>query len=148
MYRYGRDRLCAVVRRGPSTSEEGRLFYSRICLLLQRCSGVLAYSRGALPRAFHVHRQRPNFNSFSSRGQMRRGWFALSLPLVLSLLHFSFFSLAVLCCAVHVRTQTTQNKQVLADACAESGITPIEFHSLWQWTQQPVAHTFVSSSKT
>ncbi|CAN0318645.1 unnamed protein product [Ectocarpus sp. 6 AP-2014] len=32
--------------------------------------------------------------------------------------------------------------KVLADACAESGITPIEFHSLWQWTQQPIAHTF------
>eukprot|EP00904_Undaria_pinnatifida_P010039 jgi/Undpi1/6165/HiC_scaffold_20.g08649.m1 len=32
--------------------------------------------------------------------------------------------------------------KVLADACAESGITPIEFHSLWQWTKQPVAHTF------
>lgn len=34
--------------------------------------------------------------------------------------------------------------QVLVDACAESGITPIEFHSLWQWTRQPIAHTFVS----
>eukprot|EP00752_Nemacystus_decipiens_P010284 g9164.t1 len=32
--------------------------------------------------------------------------------------------------------------KVLVDACAESGITPIEFHSLWQWTQQPIAHTF------
>lgn len=35
--------------------------------------------------------------------------------------------------------------QVLVDACAESGITPIEFHCLWLWTQDPVAHTFVSS---
>lgn len=34
--------------------------------------------------------------------------------------------------------------QVLVDACAKSGITPIEFHSLWLWTQEPVAHTFVS----
>ncbi|CAM9698797.1 unnamed protein product [Laminaria digitata] len=32
--------------------------------------------------------------------------------------------------------------KVLVDACAEVGITPIEFHSLWQWTQDPVAHTF------
>lgn len=37
-------------------------------------------------------------------------------------------------------------QQVLVDACAQSGISPIEYHSLWLWTQQPVAHTFVSSS--
>ncbi|CAN0171543.1 unnamed protein product [Pylaiella littoralis] len=32
--------------------------------------------------------------------------------------------------------------KVLVDACAESGITPIEFHSLWLWTQEPNIHTF------
>lgn len=37
--------------------------------------------------------------------------------------------------------------QVLVDVCAESGVTPIDFHSLWQWAQEPVAHTFVSIDK-
>ncbi|CAN0129443.1 unnamed protein product [Scytosiphon promiscuus] len=32
--------------------------------------------------------------------------------------------------------------KVLVDTCAEVGITPIEFHCLWQWTKKPISHTF------
>lgn len=37
--------------------------------------------------------------------------------------------------------------QVFTDVCAEFGITPIEFHSLWLWSQKPLSHTFVSNEK-
>lgn len=44
--------------------------------------------------------------------------------------------------AVSIANEPRGYYQVVFDACAEVGITPIEFHSLWLWTQAPIKHTF------